>query len=70
MILVMEQLFYEKTLKRPQVFNLEKKRMMEGEIKIYKRIKAVDEELLPYHHTSYHHMGAREQPSKLLRNSF
>lgn len=45
--------------------------MMEGEIKIYKRIKAVDEELLsPYHHTSYHHMGAREQPSKLLRNSF
>lgn len=42
MIMVMEQLLYEKTLKRLEVFNSEKKSMMEGEIKIYKTIKAVD----------------------------
>lgn len=48
MIVVMEKLLYEKMLKRTEVFNLEN-RMMEDEIKIYKRIKAVDkvnEELL------------------------
>lgn len=47
MIVVIEQLLYEKTLKRP--FNSANKRMLEGEIKIYKIIKAVDkvnEELL------------------------
>lgn len=46
-IVVIEQLLYEKTLKRP--FNSANKRMLEGEIKIYKIIKAVDkvnEELL------------------------
>lgn len=47
MIMVIEQLLYEKTLKRP--FNSANKRMLEGEIKTYKITKAVDkvnEELL------------------------
>lgn len=38
MVTVMEKLLYGKMLKRTEVFN----RMMEGEIKIYKIIKAVD----------------------------
>lgn len=42
MIMVMQQLLYEKTLKRLEVFNSEKKSVLEGEIKIYKTIKAVD----------------------------
>lgn len=49
MIMVMEQRLYKKTLKGLEIFSLEKERMMEGTIKIYKIIKAVDkvnEELL------------------------